>query len=225
MRPLCDVIRATMPRELRDIIYTHLLGKDIHLVAGAKALTESQLPLRKKLPVLDHLLCQHYMQASYMGPELHNELVARFCETATLRFVDVKASGVRHILRGSDPFGSGTMISQRLRSFTFVVQDPRRWNDFKNHVAIGLEALAEFASSGCKVIVEVEQEANITLARILAHIGRGLKLAQQAGLKVEIRRAGKEVVMWEEIDVEVDEDSGTVPYRWNAQPLFSPTEL
>lgn len=53
--------------------------------------------------------------------------------------------------------------------------------------------------------VQVEQEANITMASILGYLEPPLKGAEEAGMKVLVRR-GKEVVRWKEFCGSFEED-------------------
>lgn len=186
-----------MPRELCDLIYSYLLGENIHLEAS-KA-TEEELGLHKMIPALDSLLGQHFTQIVFVGDQFHQALVTQFYETAVLRIVDFRSMRGHQILHGNDPFGSEIMFASRLRNVVFIIRNPLRWDISKVYVSMGLEALANFAGRGCKVTVQVEEETNITLTRILAFIGPKLRIAQEAGLKVEVRR-GKDVVKWEEVD-------------------------
>ena len=153
-----------MPRELRDLIYSHLLGENIHL--EARESTEREQSLHKKIPVLNDLLACHYTQASYVGTQCHSELIARFYETATLRIIDVILIDGYHVLRDKEPFGVPVMFGERIRDVTFVIQDPQSWDGSNHHIVFGLTAMEQLADRGCKINVRLEQEANITLARV-----------------------------------------------------------
>jgi hypothetical protein len=177
-------------------MYLHLLGESIFLETTKSM--ESSPSLRTVLPALENLLCQHFTKVTYVGARFHDELVQRFYETCALRITNATTTRCDHILHESDPFGSAMMFSTRLRNVTFFVESSEDWGVSKSHVSDGLGALIKSRARGCKVTIEVKQEANLALFRVIRFIGSKLWLLEDVGYKVGVMR-GERVIQWKAI--------------------------
>jgi hypothetical protein len=213
-RSLCNTVTATLPREIRDLIYASLLDDYDPLCISNMVYDETKHTLLPSPSVnLNTLLKQHWVQAEQTGSQFLQELFETLYDTTSLQLRNTPHRATSFFLNG-DPFcvASPYPASQHLRRIVVVVESfffrsntsvppfhaiaPQDVSSpYKTWVVECFRVLDRTVSKKCKIIVQVTEMWKC-LTKLLLFMGPRLRIMKDAGFVVEVWE-GERVVEWE----------------------------